>query len=100
MLSTDLKANMSNNLTDALQYLTRPYNQPYPQINIKYITTKELEKITKKLKIKKSYGYDEITTKVLPYSIYYISSPLTYIIIPINLHYKLIELAGKRKKNG
>ena len=53
MLSTDLKANMSNNHTDALQYLTRPYNQPYPQINIKYVTTKELEKITKTLKIKK-----------------------------------------------
>ena len=75
-----LKANMSNNHTDALQYLTRPYNQPYPQINIKYVTTKELEKITKTLKIKKSYGYDEITTKVLSSSIYYISSPLTYII--------------------
>ena len=80
MLSTVLKANLSNNHTDALQYLTRPYNQPYPQINIKYVTTKELEKITKTLKIKKSYGYDEITTKVLSSSIYYISSPLTYII--------------------
>jgi Notch-like protein len=32
------------------------------------------------LKIKKSYGYDEISTKVLSYSIYYISLPLTYII--------------------
>jgi len=38
------------------------------------------EKITKTLKIIKSYGYDEISTKVLSCSIYYISSPLTYII--------------------
>jgi hypothetical protein len=36
--------------------------------------------MAKTLKIKHSNGYDEISTKILNSSIYYISSPLTYII--------------------
>ena len=40
----------------------------------------ELENIAKTLKTKNSHGYDEISTKILRSSIYYISSPLTYII--------------------
>jgi len=71
---------MPSNYSDSLQYLTKTYNQPFPPINIKYVSTKELEKITKTLKIKKSYGYDEISIKVMSSSIHYISSPLTYII--------------------
>ena len=39
-----------------------------------------MEKITKTIKIKYSYGYDEVSTKVMSSSIHYISSPLTYII--------------------
>ena len=53
MLSTELKADMPSNHTDSLHYLTRTCNQPFPPINIKYVSTKEVEKITKTLKIKK-----------------------------------------------
>lgn len=78
--TTKLNCNTPLNHTKTIQYLTRAFNHPFPPINIKYISTKELEEITKSIKSKDSYGYDEIPTKILKSSIYFISSPLTYII--------------------
>ena len=47
---------------------------------VKYtFSTKEITKIIKTFKDKNSYGYDEISTKVLKISAPYISSPLTYL---------------------
>jgi hypothetical protein len=40
-------------------------NKPYPSMECKYTTTKEIEQIIKSLKTKHSYGYDEISTKIL-----------------------------------
>ena len=57
-------------------------NQPhrnFPNINFKYISTREIVNIIKSLKAKGSYGYDEITTKVIKLSAPFISSPLSYI---------------------
>jgi hypothetical protein len=62
-----------------ISYLTRAFNQPFPTINSKCVSCKETEDITKSLKTKNSHGYDETSTKILKSSIYYISSPLTYI---------------------
>ena len=62
-----------------ISYLTRAFNQPFPTINFKGVSSKEIEDITKLLKTKNSHGYDEISTNILKSSIYYISSPLTYI---------------------
>ena len=62
-----------------LSYLCRAFNQPFPTINFKYVSSKEIEDVTKSLKTKNSHGYDEISTKILKCSIYYISSPLSYI---------------------
>jgi hypothetical protein len=59
-------------------YLFRAFNQPFPTINFNCVSSKETEDITKSLKTKNSHGYDEISTKILKLSIYYISSPLTY----------------------
>jgi hypothetical protein len=47
----------------------------------KCVSPKETEDITKSLKIKNSRGYDEISTKILKSSIYYISPPLTCVLI-------------------
>ena len=44
-----------------------------------YISSNEIEDITKSLKKKHSHGYDEISTTILKHSIYYISSPISYI---------------------
>ena len=80
MYTTKLKVNASSNHTNPLHYLTQISNHPFPLINIKYVSISEVVKVTKSLKKKDSYGYDEISTKVLSFSTDYISSPLTYII--------------------
>ena len=80
MLTTKLKLNKPSNHAYPLHYLSKAFNHPFPPINIKYVSTTELENTVKELKIKHSHGYDEISTKILSSSIYYISSPLTYII--------------------
>jgi hypothetical protein len=49
------------------------------KILFKCVSSNETEDITKSLKIKNSHGYNEILTRILKSSIYYISSPLTYI---------------------
>ena len=46
---------------------------------INLITTREVEQITKSLKTKSSYGYDEMSTKIIKISGPFISSPLSYI---------------------
>jgi len=62
-----------------ISYLSRAFNQPFPAVNLKCVSSKETENITKSLKIKNSHGYDKISTKILKPSMYYISSLLIYI---------------------
>jgi len=45
----------------------------------KFFSTHEITTIIKSLKAKNSYGYDEVTTKLLKISAKYICSPLTHI---------------------
>ena len=71
-------ANASSNHENPISYLTKAFNQPFPTIKPKCVSPKETEDITKSLKAKDSHGYDEISTKILKLSIYYISSPVTY----------------------
>jgi hypothetical protein len=71
--------NASSNHENPISYLSKVFNQPFPTINLKYVSSKEIEDIAKSLKSKNSHGYDEISTKILKLSIYYTSSPLTYI---------------------
>ena len=71
-------ANASSNHENPLSYLTRTFNQPFPTIKLKCVSSKEIEDLTKLLKAKDCHGYDEILTKILKLSIYYISTPLTY----------------------
>jgi len=71
--------NALSNHESPISYLCRAFNQPFPTTNLKCVSSKETEDITKSLKIKNSHEYDEILTKILKSSIYYISSPLIYI---------------------
>ena len=71
-------ANASSNHENPISYITRAFSQPFPTIKLKCVSLKEIEDI-KSLKAKDSHGYNEISTKILKLSIYYISSPLTYI---------------------
>jgi hypothetical protein len=66
-------------------------------VNFKHIpvTSKEMKDVVKSLKNKNSFGYDEISSKILKSSMPYISSPLIYIcnkslstgIFPLRLKY-------------
>jgi hypothetical protein len=58
--------------------MEQAYNKPYPSMECKYTTTKEIERIIKSLKAKNSNGYDEISTKILKISGPFISSPINY----------------------
>jgi hypothetical protein len=60
-------------------YLEQVNVNPPPSSVIKLFSTKELTSIIKILKSKNTYGYDEISTKVLKLCANYIRSPLTYI---------------------
>jgi hypothetical protein len=70
-----------NNLTDItpIQYLLKTFKIPFPKIKVKSLLIKEVENIIKSLKPKNSYGYDEISTKVLRMSSSCINSPITRI---------------------
>jgi hypothetical protein len=49
--------------TTPIHYLLQTFSDPYPNIKLKSLSTKEVENIIKSLKLKNSYGYDEIPTK-------------------------------------
>ena len=53
-------------------YLEQNYVYSSPSLAIKTFSTKEITSIIKALKTKKSYGFDEISTKVLKISATYI----------------------------
>jgi hypothetical protein len=79
--------------------MEQAYNKPYPSMERKYTTTKEIERIIKSLKTKNSCGYDEISTKVPKISGPFISSPINNIcskmlfwgVFPDRLKYAIIK---------
>jgi hypothetical protein len=71
--------NVLSTYKNPISYLSWAFNQPFPTVNLKCVSSKETEDITKSLKTKNSHRYEDISTKILKLSIYYISSPLTYI---------------------
>jgi hypothetical protein len=60
-------------------YLLQSFKTPFPNINLKSVSSKEVESVIKSLKTKNSSGYDEIPTELLKINSSFISSPLTYI---------------------
>ena len=80
-------------------FMEQAFTKPYPSMECKCTTTKETERIIKSLKTKNSYGYDEISTKVLKISCPFISSPINYIcnkmlfwgVFPDRLKYATIK---------
>jgi hypothetical protein len=57
-----------------IHYLLQTFSNLFPNMKLKSLSIKEVENIIKSLKLKNSYEYDGISTKVLK-----ISSPLTHI---------------------
>ena len=74
------KNNQSSNTTkNPTNYLSNIFHTPFPCIKFRTTSTREIEKIINSLKSKDSFGYDEISTKILKISAPFISSPLRYI---------------------
>jgi hypothetical protein len=59
--------------------MEQAFIKPYPSMESKYTSTKEIEQIIKSLKTKNSYGCNEISTKILKLSGPFVSSPINYI---------------------
>jgi hypothetical protein len=57
----------SHNLdnTTPIYFLTQSFKHPFPNIKLKSVSTREIEKIIKLLKPKNSSGYDGISTKLI-----------------------------------
>jgi hypothetical protein len=70
--------NIINN-KDSIFYLHQNFRQSFSIMKLRNTTTYEIEKIIHSLKCKNSYGYDEISTRILKASTPYVLSPLTYI---------------------
>jgi len=77
----------------------QPFKNPFPNINLQFISTKEIENIIKSLKPKNSSGYDGISTKLIKICSPFISSPLAHIcnkslnsgIFPDRLKYAVVK---------
>ena len=76
---SELMYNVDHNRYSHNHFMEKAYNKPYPSTEYKCTTTKETEQIILSLKTKKSYGYDDISTKILKISCPFISSPINYI---------------------
>ena len=104
----------SNKLVSPSINTSSPYNNLYhiegnhysPMI-FKTFSTNEIISIIKSLKTKNSFGYDEISPKILKISANYISSPLPYIcnkaistgVFPDRLKYSLVTPIFRKGNN-
>jgi hypothetical protein len=96
--------NSDNSNSNPAHYLPHTFNNSFPNIQLKFSTTKKIENIIKSLKPKNTGGYDEISTKLLTISSAYISSPLNHICnsaflsgtFPQNLQHSVVELLFKK----
>jgi len=87
-----------------LYCLTQSFKNPFPYINLKFISTREIENIIKSLKPKNSSGYDGISTKLITICSPFISSPLAHIcnkslssgIFPDRLKYAIVKPLFKK----
>jgi len=59
--------------------LNNVYQTSFPSIKFPYTSAKEIENMIKSLHSSNSFGYDEVSMKLLKLCSYYISSPLNYI---------------------
>ena len=64
---------------DPMSYLKSNFNQSTPPIRFTCTSTYEINKIIHSLECTDSYGYDEVSTRILRNCAPYITSPLTHI---------------------
>ena len=105
LLKNLLKDTINSN--DSISYLHQNFRWSFSTIQHRNTTTYEFEKIIHSLKCKNSYGYDEISSRILKVSIPYILSPLTFIFnkilstgtFPVRLKYSEVKPLKVIKQN-
>jgi hypothetical protein len=96
--------NNQGNVQNSIKYLTNNSLGPIPNNNWQYTSTIEIKKIIISLRTKKSYGYDEVSIRILKLSAQFIISPLTYIcnkslnsgVFPDRLKYAIVRPIFKK----
>jgi hypothetical protein len=99
----DFKPYKQHNTT-LRHYLLQSFKTPFPNINLQFLSSREVENIIKSLKTKNSAGYAKIFAKLLKISSPFVSSPLTYIcnksislgIFPDRLKYAVVKPLFKK----
>jgi hypothetical protein len=89
----------SNTPKNPTYYLSNLFHTLFPCIKFRNTLAWEIEKIINSLKVKDSFGYDEIFTKTVKISAPFISSPLSYICnksmlsgtFPTSLKYAIVK---------
>jgi hypothetical protein len=77
---SDVKSKYSNTSnSNPAHYLAHAFNNPFPNIPLRFSTTKEIQNTIKYLKPENTCGYDEISTKLLKINSAYITSLLNHI---------------------
>jgi hypothetical protein len=87
-----------------MNYLLEYYKEPFDKIKWQYVSTHEIRNIIKSLKTKNTYGYDEISNRIIKLSAPYITSTLTYIcnavlstgVFPDRLKYAIVKPIYKK----
>jgi hypothetical protein len=87
-----------------IDYLYWAFNNPCPNIIFNHKRISEIEKVIISLKTKNSYGYDEISVKILKVNSPFIVAPLKYICnklfmpgsFPSRLKYSVIKPLFKK----
>ena len=77
LLIKNISGKNTININDSISYLRQNFRQSFSAIQLR--NTYEMKKIIHSLKCTKSYGYDEISSRILKLSTPYILSPVTYI---------------------
>ena len=95
---------MTQNKSPNVSCIYEVFKQPFPNIKLTPITTKEIKDIIKSLQWKNSQGYNEILLKILKINMPFIVSPLTHMfnkvlsssIFPMHLTYSQISPIFKK----
>jgi hypothetical protein len=83
---SDNKEHTSTSITNPVTYLADVFNGPFSKIRWPHATTNEIVKIIKSLQMKNSFGYNEISSRIIKASAPFIIIPLTYIYIYIYIY--------------
>jgi hypothetical protein len=96
------KSSLKN--TSTYCYLDQCNKNQNPPMVFEFFSTHEMTTIIKSLKAKNSFGHDEVSTKLIQISAFYICSPITHIcnktissvIFPERLKYSIIKPLYKK----